>query len=66
MNALYLNAASQVPMERFIDHPQYDTTTIKNDISIIVTVNEMSFSQNAYPACLPARQFCLNAGTVSC
>ena len=42
-------------------HPNFNFPS--NDIVVIVTETSLQFSEKTYPACLPSRDFCLNAGT---
>jgi len=52
-----------VQIASWTNHPDYKSETIMNDIVVIVTETSFQFSDKAYPACLPSRDFCLNAGT---
>merc|ERR1712110_1271772 len=46
-------------------HPQYNDKTLKNDIGLIKLKwgSKIQFSENIYPACLPAVDMCLPEGT---
>ena len=37
------------------DHPQYDSSTLDNDFSILTLAQPIAFTKNISPACLPAR-----------
>ena len=40
-------------MERVIKRPDYDTTSINNDIALLRLASDVEFNSNVIPACLP-------------
>jgi secreted trypsin-like serine protease len=55
-------AGATIQIERWVEHPQYSGTTLVNDITLVMTKTDIPMTANSFPACLPAREFCLNAG----
>jgi secreted trypsin-like serine protease len=43
-----------VPVSSFHIHPQWNTTTIRNDVAIIKLKNVLTFSDRVSPVCLPS------------
>ena len=42
-----------IKVERVIKRPDYDTTSINNDIALLRLESEVEFNSNVIPACLP-------------
>ena len=42
-----------IQVERVIKRPDYDTTSINNDIALLRLASDVEFNNNVIPACLP-------------
>ena len=51
MTSLYI--VQSIGVERVIKRPDYDTTSINNDIALLRLESEIEFNNNVVPACLP-------------
>jgi trypsin len=49
------NAARLLTAERFQSHPLYNSTTLANDIAVVRVTQDIVFSLEVGPACLPFR-----------
>ena len=51
MTSLYI--VQSIGVERVIKRPDYDTTSINNDIALLRLESEIELNNNVVPACLP-------------
>jgi trypsin len=58
------NSARLLTVERFQSHPLYNSATQANDIAVVRVTQDIVFSLEVGPACLPFRFPLTDVGTV--
>ena len=58
------NSAKVLTVDRFIAHPTYNSATQQNDIAVIRVTEDIVFSLQVGPACLPFRYPSTSVGAV--
>jgi secreted trypsin-like serine protease len=52
-NPISVGSGTSYKIDRWVQHPQYSSTTMNNDITLLHVERPMTFAPNVSPACLP-------------